>query len=188
MVEVAALLLALLAQQRGQIEIPCQNLVLALLGHLARRHQLRIYRLGAKLQCPQQILQLPQVEYVLRNVLLAFRLCYIHIIMFLLSFSSLRLSPSLSVSLLLFSSLPARATSPSPRLRHATWGGCGHVDEEALARHTLQIRDAHHLGLRHLASAHAAVPNHKGRALQLVGRTVAHIAAVRPERVRSSTL
>ena len=80
MVEVAALLLALLAQQRGQIEIPCQNLVLALLGHVARRHQLRIYRLGAKLQRPQQILQLPQVEYVLRNVLLAFRLCYIHIL------------------------------------------------------------------------------------------------------------
>ena len=55
-----------------------------LLLHIARSNELRVDSLGAKLQCSQQILNLPQVENIFRYVLLTFCLCYIHNITFVI--------------------------------------------------------------------------------------------------------
>ncbi len=97
-IEVSALLLALLAQQVGDLHIPLQKYQFSVVGQLARRDQLRIYRLGAELQRPQQILQLPEVEDVFGDILLAFRLCYVHTAVKLLKNPFRRLYGSSTVS------------------------------------------------------------------------------------------
>ena len=65
------LLLALLPEQVGEVQIPEQEDVLLLLGDVpARGDERRENRLGAELQRPQQVFQLPEVEYVFGDIFL----------------------------------------------------------------------------------------------------------------------
>ena len=71
--QVPLLLLALLAQQVGDIHVPQQENVFLLLGNiLPRSDELREDRFGAELQRPQQVFQLPEVEDVFGDILAPF--------------------------------------------------------------------------------------------------------------------
>ena len=80
--EVSLLLLALLAQQVDDVHVPHEeDRAARLVEVLARGDELRVDRLGAELQGPQQVLQLPQVEDVFGDVLAAFGLCDVHVLL-----------------------------------------------------------------------------------------------------------
>ena len=77
--QVSLLGLALLLQEVGQVEVPHQEEVLLLLGDvLARGDKCRVDRLGAELQRPEQVLELPEVEDVFGDVLTPLGFGYVH--------------------------------------------------------------------------------------------------------------
>ena len=79
--QMALLLLALLPEQVGEVQIPEQEDVLLLLGDVpARGDERREDRLGAELQRPQQVFQLPEVEYVFGDIFPPFGFRYVHFI------------------------------------------------------------------------------------------------------------
>ena len=79
MFQMPFLLLAFLTEQVRQIHVPEQEDVLLLLADvLARGDQRREDGLGAELQRPEQILQLPEVENVFGDVLPPFCFCNVH--------------------------------------------------------------------------------------------------------------
>ena len=79
MLQMAFLLLALLPEQVGEVHVPEQEDVLLLLADvLAGGDERRKDRLGAELQGPEQVLQLPQVEDVFGDILTPFCFGDIH--------------------------------------------------------------------------------------------------------------
>ena len=81
-------LLAFLAQQPRNVEVPHQECGLLFLGQFGPRgNQLRVNRFGAELQGPQQVFYLPQIEYVFGYVLPPSGLCDVH---YLIHFFSVR--------------------------------------------------------------------------------------------------
>ena len=81
MLQVPFLVLAFLMQEVGDVHVPQQVDVLLLLGDvLAGGDQRRENRLGAELQRPQQVFQLPEIKDVFGDVLPPLDLCYIHVV------------------------------------------------------------------------------------------------------------
>ena len=81
--QMAFLLLALLPEQVGEIHVPEQEDVFLLLADvLAGGDERREDRLGAELQRPEQIFQLPQIEDVFGDILTPFCFGDIHIKIF----------------------------------------------------------------------------------------------------------
>ena len=77
--QVSLLGLALLLQEVGQVEVPHQEKVLLFLGDvLARGDECRVDCLGAELQGPEQVLELPEVEDVFGDVLTPLGFGYVH--------------------------------------------------------------------------------------------------------------
>lgn len=77
--QVSLLGLSLLLQEVGQVEVPHQEKVLLLLGDvLARGDECRVDRLGAELQRPEQVLELPEVEDIFGDVLTPLGFGYVH--------------------------------------------------------------------------------------------------------------